>query len=383
MDIGLGNGMRNKLAESIALDNRQLAKEYVSTTYIIFSFILALIIIIFSIINCFLNWNSILNTNLAHNQLLLVSFVIVFSFCLRLLLSLALSVAMAAQKVYLDSLLGFIINFTTLVVVYFLPYLNKPSFLIFSCTLTVIPIFILIIFNFIFFKFSSLRFLSPSVKYYNKFHFENLFNIGIQFFIIQIVVIVIFSTDNILISHFFSSSDVTAFNIAYKYFSISTIGFSIILLPYWNAFTSAYVKNDLLWIKHAFKKLLLIWLLQAFGVIILLMLANLIFKIWVGDKVHIPISISITLAIYSILYNWNNIFAYFLNGVSKIRLQLFSAIFIGIINIPLTYALVKFTKLGLSSIVISNIICILIGSIWSPIQCFKIINNKANGIWNK
>jgi hypothetical protein len=33
MDFGLGNGFRNKFAEAIALDKKDLAKEYMSTFY--------------------------------------------------------------------------------------------------------------------------------------------------------------------------------------------------------------------------------------------------------------------------------------------------------------------------------------------------------------
>ncbi len=38
-DIGLGNGLRNRLTEALAEDKHQLAKEYVSTTYAIITLI--------------------------------------------------------------------------------------------------------------------------------------------------------------------------------------------------------------------------------------------------------------------------------------------------------------------------------------------------------
>lgn len=154
-------------------------------------------------------------------------------------------------------------------------------------------------------------------------------------------------------------------------------------MPYWSAYTHAYVANDINWINKAFKKLLAIWVIQVLGVILLIIGANLVYKLWVGDTITIPWSLSISLGVYSIVYNWNNIFAYFINGVSKIRLQLYSSIFVGVINIPLCYVLVKYTQLGVSSIVIANTLCLLVSSVWSPIQCYKIINNKATGLWNK
>ncbi|MBI2419879.1 MAG: polysaccharide biosynthesis C-terminal domain-containing protein, partial [Ignavibacteriales bacterium] len=81
--------------------------------------------------------------------------------------------------------------------------------------------------------------------------------------------------------------------------------------------------------------------------------------------------------------NWNNIFGYFINGVGKIRLQFYSAIFILIVNIPLSVILVKIPSLGIAGIVIANCLVLFISSIWAPLQYYKIINGTAKGIWNK
>ena len=383
IDVGLGNGMRNKVAEAIGKGDEMLAKEYVSTTYLFFSMLLFFIFILFAIGNYFLNWNVILRTTIPASQLLVITFVVVLSFCLRLILSLVTTVAIALQKVYFDSLINFLISFITLVGIYALTKINNHSFQLFCITLAVIPVVILLVFNYILFKYSSFAFLRPQFKSFNKQHVKGLLNVGIQFFFIQLVGIIIFSTDNILITQLFSAAAVTTFNVAYKYFSITTMVFSIVLLPYWSAFTNTYIQNDIAWIRNAFKKLLLFWVLQVLATIILIMASSFVFHLWVGDKVIVPFSLSVSLALYCIIFNWNNIFAYFINGISKIRLQLYSSVFVGVANIPLSYLLAKHTDLGVSAIVIANAICLLVGSVWAPIQCYKIIHNKASGIWNK
>ena len=47
LDIGLGNGLRNKLTEAIALDDLKLAKIYVSTTFYSLTFIVIVIYAVF------------------------------------------------------------------------------------------------------------------------------------------------------------------------------------------------------------------------------------------------------------------------------------------------------------------------------------------------
>src|SRR5580704_18108809 len=60
-DIGFGNGLRNRFTEAIAKGEDELARIYVSTTYAILVFIIAFILILFFLINPYLNWAKILN----------------------------------------------------------------------------------------------------------------------------------------------------------------------------------------------------------------------------------------------------------------------------------------------------------------------------------
>jgi len=54
-DIGLGSGLRNKFAEAIAKDQKELARTYVSTTYAVLLIIVGIVFLLFLIINPFLN----------------------------------------------------------------------------------------------------------------------------------------------------------------------------------------------------------------------------------------------------------------------------------------------------------------------------------------
>src|ERR1035437_430629 len=61
MDIGLGNGFRNKFAEAIAQNKNDLAKKYVQTLYSSITYISGGILILYIFVSPFLNWNQILN----------------------------------------------------------------------------------------------------------------------------------------------------------------------------------------------------------------------------------------------------------------------------------------------------------------------------------
>lgn len=102
--------------------------------------------------------------------------------------------------------------------------------------------------------------------------------------------------------------------------------FTIVINPYWGAITNAYAKQDMNWIKLAIKKLMLIWGGLSALVLLLLACSNLVYNIWLGKEISIPISMCISVAVYIIMFNLNNIYASIINGIGKIRLQLYTAI---------------------------------------------------------
>jgi O-antigen/teichoic acid export membrane protein len=214
-------------------------------------------------------------------------------------------------------------------------------------------------------------------------HSKDLVKLGTQFFVIQIAGLIVFATDNMIITQLFGPAEVTVYNIAYKLFYFVPLFFNIILTPLWSAYTEAYVKEDYQWIRNAMTKILKIWLLLSVGVVIMVFLSGAIYKIWVGDQVYIPFNLSLVMGVFVIISNWNNIFAYFINGTGKIRLQLYYSIFIAIINIPLSVYFAKNLGIGITGVMVATCVCVIIGSIWVPIQYLKIINKKATGIWAK
>ena len=68
------------------------------------------------------------------------------------------------------------------------------------------------------------------------------------------------------------------------------------------------------------------------GVIILFAISNNFYLMWVGDKVRISLLLSAFMGLYVIISTWNNIFAYFINGVGKIKLQIYYVIIAMIIH---------------------------------------------------
>ena len=100
----------------------------------------------------------------------------------------------------------------------------------------------------------------PSFKYFDKGLTRQIIGKGLSFFVIQISsCLVIFGAANMFITQYCGPSAVTTYNIAYKYFNLLVIAYTIILAPMWNAYTDAYVKGDMKWIANNFNRTLKLW----------------------------------------------------------------------------------------------------------------------------
>jgi len=379
-DIGFGNGLRNKFAESVAKGEHELARIYVSTTYAILSIIIVFVLLLFFLINPYLNWAKILNTpaNLA-NELSTLALIVFVFFCLQFVLQLITTVLTANQQPAKASLFNFFGSLFSALIIFILTKTTSGNLIYLGFVYGITPILVLI-FSSIWFYSNKYKNYAPSIRYIKFHHARDLMTLGIKFFFLQIAGIVLYQTSNIIIAQLFGAAEVTPYNIAYKYFSIISMVMGIIMTPYWSAYTEAWIKKDIEWIKTSLKKLRILWLLLSIITIIMLSVSNLVFRLWVGKEIVVPFSISVTLAIYSILNNWTTIFSLFLNGAGKIKMQLYASMIGMVLNIPLAIFLGK--KIGISGVILSGVFLCVINMIIEPIQTNKLLNNRAKGLWN-
>jgi O-antigen/teichoic acid export membrane protein len=380
LDIGLGNGLRNKLTEALALGDKRMAKTYVSTTFISLFLIISFVYILFILVQNWLNWSSILNVDPDKISNLNEVVTIVFAFfCINFVLKIVGNIFMAYQQPAVNDLIYFLGNLLSFVLIYISTKLFPGSLMKVAVIFSATPIFVLLCaYPIVFYKH---RDIIPSIYFLKFKYLKDLMSLGFQFFIIQISCVIVFMTSNFIISKLFGPDQVTSYNIAFKYFSIVTIGFTIILAPIWSAVTDAYTRGDLEWIKKQIKKLLVIWGLFLLLTIVMILVSSFVYSFWMGKEIKISMSLSVLCGIYVTISNWNNVFAFFINGVGKVRLQLYSSILSGVLYIPLAVYLGK--QIGVAGVILAMCLSLFISSIWFPVQYWKIVSNKAKGIWNK
>jgi O-antigen/teichoic acid export membrane protein len=373
-DIGLGNGLRNKLSEALTIKDYVNAKKYVSTTYAMLSSIVFIILLVFFGINHLIDWTKVLNTTPNYaNELNKLMLVITFFFGIKFILNIISIVFIADQKPAFGSIFELIGNSISLIIVWILTLTGQTSLILFGTVIMFIPVCVYFIASCYCYN-KQYKFLKPSLRSIDISSIKSLTSLGIQFFIIQIAVLIIFQTGNILIAQFFSPAEVTPYNIVFKYFSVLTMIWGIVLSPLWSAFTQAQALNDYKWMRRTLKKLNKMLLASIFILLIMSILARPVIKIWTGDKVLVNTQMIWIFALYTLISIWNNIYAIFLNGISKINIQIITSIIASIINIPLAFVFVKACKMGSEGIVLAMTISLSLFAFAGPIQTYKTLN---------
>jgi O-antigen/teichoic acid export membrane protein len=396
-EVGLGSGLKNKLAEALARGDLELGRTYVSTCYAIMGIVISVVSILFFIGAYHVDWVAVYGSprstpeeaaQLAsmRQELTTVSFVVFGMFFLRFAIKLITDVLLAHQRSGLSNALGPLGNILCLPIIYLLTFFTKGSLLYLGLTFSLVPVLVLSGAS-IYLYSTEYKAIAPSFRYVKFEYAKDLLNVGVRFFIIQISAIVIFQSTYFVITQFFGSSAVAGYDVLFKFFNTIQIVFAIIAQPYWPAFTEAWIKEDITWIRRTVKGLLKVW----FGFIIfgfiMYFASDLAFYYWLGPErlqiLKLPYLLRFLLVLSFLIFNFGMVFNMFINGVGKVLLQTWCLIIGALLFIPSVYFFIDYLGWGIEGVVISTIIANFYSLFVAPVHYYKIINNKAHGIWSK
>ncbi|MDD3722830.1 MAG: MATE family efflux transporter [Lutibacter sp.] len=357
-DIGLGNGLRNKLSEANAKKKNEDAKIYISTTYAAIASIALLLLIIFYFANKVINWQDFLNiTNLNNETLQLLFLLVVSSFCVQFVIKIINSILTALHFSALSGFITFLGQLGVLIGIFILKSFAESNLIYLFLVLTIVPIVILSIATILLFR-KKLNYLKPNFKFIRFGHLKSVLNLGGAFFIVQIGALVLFQTDNFIISRVLGPESVTEFNIAFKLFSLTTMVTFIILTPYWSAYSDAWARKDFNWMRKNLVLIRKIWVLLSIITVLLYFVAPFLYKVWIGDTIKISNNVSFAMMIYSIVISFQASHNYVINGLGKIKIQMYLMVISAVLNIPLAFYLGGIY--GIQGIIYSNVFFMLI-----------------------
>jgi len=382
-DIGIGNGLRNKITELKAKNQISEIKSLVSTAYFIFCILALIIIIVFIILNCIINWSNLLNSpKQFENEINKTAQIVFVNLTIIFVIKLFNNILYADLKQWIGDLFTLISSLISLIGIILLKKLTAPSLVYYALIYTNSTLFVNLIGSCILFS-TIYKNYSPNFRTINLRLRNQLVSVGFKFFFLQIGSLVLFQTSGIILSNLVGPESVVDYNITLKYYSMSTMLFMFLWQPLWTAFGDAYYKHDYNWIRKTISRLKKCWIGITIIMFVMLAMQKFVFKLWLNNKIEVNYTLSLLFIVFYSLQMWQTIYETFINSTSKLKLSVTLASILIPLYIPTTIFFVKYLGLGAIGLLISTILINdLPGTIIKPIQSKKILDNKR-GIWSK
>ncbi|SEL07449.1 Na+-driven multidrug efflux pump [Carnobacterium iners] len=381
-DLGIGNGLRNHLVPAFIKKDKQSIRKLISSAYIVIGMMMLVILILAIPIFNFINWNKLFNISekLIDSKILLLSVTIVFSgIMLHFLLKIINSILYALQKSAINNFIGLLNSIIILAYLLLAPSADLPTSLLRLSIVNVVAINVPLLVATIYVFSKELKFSKPKLSFYRKEYATKILKLGGLFFWVQIMYMLITTTNEFLITWLSIPAEVVEYSIYYKLFTLVGIIFALALTPIWSAVTKALSENNINWIKKLYRLLIYLTLIAvAFEFILILFLQPGI-NIWLGSNaIKVNYYYAFTFAIFGGIFIWNGVLSSIANGLGELRVQALCYTVGAFLKFPIAWVLVHYLDSWIG-IIIANIIAMGLYSIIQPFWLNRILKNKIGG----
>lgn len=331
-DFGIQYGLQNLLSEAYGRGKTDEAKGLIANAYVIFALIGMLIMIVSLFVIPFADIQKVINIRDVSliPELRSALYVLIFSFAISLPLSVGGVAFIAYQEGYVTNLWTIGRNIFSLCLIILIARFNLGVPWLIAAIYTFPLIFsVFVTFHLFFLRRRELR---PSWQEISLQSLKNIFRRGSGFLGLQILSLFGNNLDTVIVAQVMNAASVAIYSITSRLFSPILLLQNIIIRPLWPAYGEAKVSNDWKWIRNA----LVLSLLIAVGLSLLLGLPLFLFgekiiRIWTKSDLSPTIWLLGGFFLFSVSMGFKIPLVNFLNGLSRLKLQLvYQSLFTGI-----------------------------------------------------
>jgi O-antigen/teichoic acid export membrane protein len=340
-DLGLGNGLLTVVAESSGRDDYAAIRQAISSAYLIVSLIAALIMISLGLSAFHSFWPDALSIHEPGTiaQLPYALFAFAACFTINIPLSLATKIQSGMQEGYIAALwqaAGSILSLLLIV----------GAVLVHADVATLILAFmgggiIANMFNSILLYMRRPE-IRPRLNSVSPMMVKTLLRTGMAFFFLQLVISLSFGYDSVVIARSLGAVSVVQWAVPERLFSVIGILSAFALQPLWPAYREAIGRGDMDWVRLAFRNSLLLTVGGAtLLAVILTLVAPFVIPLWVGHAIHPSLWVVASFGLWRIIDATYNCLTTFLNGLGRLRLQMWVTSIVSAVMLSLKIILVS------------------------------------------
>lgn len=196
--------------------------------------------------------------------------------------------------------------------------------------------------------------LAPHTRHVHRGTLVELLSAGWSFLLIQIAAAVVFSSDNLVISHYLGASEVTPYSVTWRLIAFGAVLQSLAFPALWPAYAEAQARGDVAWIRRTYSTTMkaTLALNLAFAVCVLILGRSAI-RYWAGPSAVPPYLLLLAMTFWSVLSGCMTVQSCLLAALNRTRLQAILSVIAAALNIILSIFLV--TRIGSLGVILATI----------------------------
>ncbi len=201
--------------------------------------------------------------------------------------------------------------------------------------------------------------MSPRLRSARRDSARSLLRVGVQFFLIQILSLLVFETDNLVIAHYLGADHVPPYSLTYTLFAFTSIIQTILFRYVWVAYTEAIARRDIAWVKRTFLLNMAFSLAStALAIVPLIYIARPFLRLWAGQAAVPPFQLVLWMAGWSLINAFCSPIACLLAAASHMKAQVVYSAVSAAVNIALSIYLVQ--HWGVSGAIAATVLAYLV-----------------------
>ena len=359
LDFGVANSLTNFISEGYARDDREHASRYGSTAIFLMMAIALLLGIISWLIWPHLDWFAIFHLS-SRSESSEVSHAVAAAlaiFLIDLPARLSVKILGGYQEVKtanIFAILGSVGNLITILVL--VRFHAGLTALVAGTALALVGADVVCLTWLISFHKPWHR---PRISHFDRFAARRMMQLGTEFFILQIAGLIVFNSDNFIVAHYLGPAQVAPYSIAWRFVGYAAVLQTLLTPALWPAFSEAFEKGDLAWVRTTFRRTTWVTMGTSFGFTVLFALfGKWLIRIWATQSAVPGETLILLMCVWVLISTFMNNTAIVLASRGKTRAQAWLSIAAAALNLVLSIWMVR--RIGSEGVILGTILSYLI-----------------------
>ncbi|HJH42956.1 hypothetical protein B5F41_11575 [Gordonibacter sp. An232A] len=324
-DLGIGNGLRNKLVEALVFKDAERCSRLISSAYFATALIsLALLFGGIFLASAF-DWNAILGVDegvISEPILVRAIQILIIGLAAQLFLKTVSSILYSLQKPATNNAIALVTSILVLIWVLVAPVGSaENNILTVALAYSVLSNIPLLVCTCVVFL-GPLRRERPRLSCVSLRVVREIIGFGAAFLWAQLMFMLLVGANEFIISNLFGPLYVVEYQIYYKIFGLVASICSLALTPLWSQITKAQYEKDFEWVARTYR-MLHKGVLVAFAIeVVIAIFSQQIIDIWIGaDQLFVEPFAAGVFIVYGTFYVWQSVESTLACGMGRLRVQ--------------------------------------------------------------